>query len=274
MRKIKLSDQAHRISAIILPDYGGNMARLQIGGRDVFYLNDEYIKLSPILAGGCPVLFPFCGSTENDLYAINGKAYAMPMHGLVKNASFAISKVSESHVKLYATNSEAQKDANYPFDFRLELDYSICGNVVTLLATVHNESEISMPHTFGWHPYFTVTDKKMLSLQLSMREYLDYNTHTICASDGQPDVSVPADHVYYNRVEGDIIILNPADGYKATMQMDKAYEVTTVWSTPDAFVCVEPWIGMPNAINTGKYLRWVPPGTGETYVIKIQLDEL
>ena len=274
MRKIEISGQSSNISAVILPDYGGNMAQLHLGDKDVFYLNDKYVKMSPILAGGCPVLFPFSGSTKDDLYEINGKVYTMPMHGLVKNTSFAVAQASKSHVKLYTTNSQAQKEANYPFDFCLELDFSICKDDVTLAATVFNKSEAPLPHTFGWHPYFTATDKAALSLKLPMREYLDYNTGTNHISTGQPDISGPADHVYYNRTQGDITILNSADGYKAIVQMDESYNIVTVWSTTDAFVCVEPWLGAPNAINTGKYVRWVPPGARETYAVTIRLEGL
>jgi len=276
MRRIEISDLTGKISATILPEYGGMIVNLRINDKDIFYLNDELVELCPILAGGCPVLFPFSGSIVDDSYTIDGKTYAMPAHGLVKNASFAISQTSKSHIKLYATNSEAQKDANYPYDFRLELDYTVSDAGVTLAATVCNESKVPMPHTFGWHPYFTATDKARFSLQLPMREYISYTTDANVAyvSDGQPNVVDPIDNVYYNRTEGDVITLNPADGYKVTMQMDKAYEVTTVWATPDDFVCVEPWLGVPNAINDGKYLRWVPPGTSEIYSIKMLLEEL
>ena len=273
MKRIEISNQTDRISAVILPDYGGMMAQLHLGGKDIFYLNAEYVTLSPILAGGCPVLFPFSGSTKDDFYEIGGKAYTMPVHGLVKNASFAVSQMSESHVKLYATNSEAQKDANYPFDFCLELDYSVNEDGVTLAATVRNKSNAPMPHTFGWHPYFVATDKAEFLLRLPMEKYHDYIADTIYASGGQPDVAATVDNVYYSRTEGDITIINPADGYKAVIQMDEAYQVVTVWSTPDAFVCVEPWLGMPDAINSGRYLRWVPPGISETYAINIRLEE-
>jgi galactose mutarotase-like enzyme len=274
MKKIELSNQTGKISAVILPDYGGTMAHLRLGDKDIFYLNEDMVKQSPILAGGCPVLFPFSGGIKDDLYTINGKAYTMPVHGLVKNASFAVSQMSKSNVKLYATNSKAQKDANYPFDFCLELDYIINENSVTLAATVCNESETPMPHTFGWHPYFTATDKTAFSLRLPMREYLNYITDTIHASNGQPEILPPIDNVYYNRTEGDIVILNQTDGYKAVVHMDEAYKIITVWSTLDAFVCVEPWLGMPNAINTDEQVRWVPPGVSETYTINIQLDEI
>ena len=273
MKKIEISSQSNKISAIILPDYGGMVARLRIGSKDIFYLNEDLVEVSPILAGGSPVLFPFSGSIVNDSYELCGKTYTMPPHGLVKNSCFAASCADKSHAKLCASNSETQKDANYPFDFLLELDYSISEEGITLAATMHNKSTAPMPHTFGWHPYFTATDKSKFSLQLPMHEYIDVNK-LIHPSDGHVDAKDPIDSVFYKRTQGNVIIQNPADGYEAVIQMDEAYQVVTVWSTPDAFVCVEPWVGVPDAINNGRYLRCIPAGGKETCAVKIQIKEI
>ena len=45
------------------------------------------------------------------------------------------------------------------------------------------------------------------------------------------------------------------------------YAITTWTETADSdFYCVEPWLGLPNAIHHGQGLRRLPPGQTETAI--------
>ncbi|HEV3105187.1 MAG TPA: aldose epimerase, partial [Trinickia sp.] len=48
------------------------------------------------------------------------------------------------------------------------------------------------------------------------------------------------------------------------------YAVTT-WTEADVsdFYCVEPWLGLPDAIHNGFGLRWLAPGQSETAALRI-----
>jgi galactose mutarotase-like enzyme len=42
------------------------------------------------------------------------------------------------------------------------------------------------------------------------------------------------------------------------------YAVTTWTQAPESdFYCIEPWLGLPNAIHHGEGLRWLVPGAKE-----------
>ena len=63
---------------------------LTIMEKTSYFLDEDMLHKSNVLAGGCPVLFPFPSRTKNDTYTLNGKAYTMPFHGLVKCSSFGV----------------------------------------------------------------------------------------------------------------------------------------------------------------------------------------
>jgi galactose mutarotase-like enzyme len=53
------------------------------------------------------------------------------------------------------------------------------------------------------------------------------------------------------------------------------YAVTSWTLAPDAdFYCVEPWLGLPDAIHSGLGLRWLAPGQSETATLRIAVSAL
>ena len=84
----------------------------------------------------------------------------MPMHGLVKNDVFAVGETGENRARLWLENSPSWKAQYYPFDFRLEVEYRLEKNSLTVLFGIENRGDEAMPHYLGWHPFFKSTDKK------------------------------------------------------------------------------------------------------------------
>ena len=38
--------------------------------------------------------------------------------------------------------------------------------------------------------------------------------------------------------------------------------------------CIEPWCGLPNSINTGRFVKWVDPGKTEEYGMRFSFGRL
>ena len=53
-----------------------------------------------------------------------------------------------------------------------------------------------------------------------------------------------------------------------------AWHAVTTWSERDDsdFYCVEPWLGLPDAIHNGQGLRWLEPGQEETAICRLRVD--
>ncbi len=51
------------------------------------------------------------------------------------------------------------------------------------------------------------------------------------------------------------------------------YAVTTWTEQPDSpFYCVEPWLGLPNAIHHGQGLRWLAAGQTEYAALRLTVE--
>ena len=51
------------------------------------------------------------------------------------------------------------------------------------------------------------------------------------------------------------------------------WHAVTTWSETEAsdFYCVEPWLGLPDAIHHGQGLRWLEPGQSESAVCRLRV---
>jgi galactose mutarotase-like enzyme len=273
MKALTISDPRDILRGVVYPDYGGMLGELFFRGRPIFRLDPEMLRLSTILAGGCPVLFPFPSLTAGDRYELNGKCYSMPFHGLVKHSTFSVAESSRDAAELYATGNAVTRESNYPFDFRLVLEYVIDGEAtLTMVATVENESSTPMPHYFGWHPYFHVSDRHACRITHGFGRYYSYLDGRAHDASDAPDMHARTDYVYSER-KGDVVsVENDGDGYRVDMILDEAFQVLTLCTRFEDCLCVEPWMGLPDSINSGKHIQWIGGHSSRRYAIRLKVS--
>lgn len=260
MKQIRLTDPNSGICATVLPDYGGMVSSLSLNGVQVLRLKSELVGMANCLAGGMPILFPFCSRTKDDTYRIGGKQYTMPFHGLVKSTTFAVEKAQTQSLWMYTVPSEVIKKENYPYTFVLHVHYRVDGHSLYTQAVIENRSEERMPFYIGWHPYFITSSKKDTTFTFDMRHYKSYLDGSQGEWQGNTvDLSQTLDHVLWGTQKKEMVLKNHADGYEARIIMDDMHSVATICTVFDDCVCIEPWTGTPDAINTGRFLRWVQP---------------
>jgi galactose mutarotase-like enzyme len=104
-------------------------------------------------SGRAPLLFPIVGRLPNDIAICDGKAFSMRQHGFARNKQFSTvgSSVSECILRLGSDDETRQQ---FPFDFVLEVAFSIDDAALRIGATVFNKSPLAMPISFGFHPAF------------------------------------------------------------------------------------------------------------------------
>lgn len=262
------------LRAQVVPCHGGMISQILLRGREVLHLDPGALETAPMAAGGMPFLFPFPSRTREDRYVLDGRAYHMPMHGLFKNAAFAVRSASEREVALWACSNAAMREAHYPFDFEIELRYRIDGDALRLTARVDNRSAAPMPHALGWHPFFKGSDKKRARLKHSMRVHYDYVN---CADGPVPaldDLSLRWDDVFHSPAEREVVLENPADGYAVRMRFDEAFQALVVCTWVEDSICVEPWCGIPDSANSGRFLQWIPAGKSAECNVTMQFSPL
>jgi galactose mutarotase-like enzyme len=248
------------LQVFVAPDHGGMIAQICLDGLELLKLDAGALDITPMSAGGIPVLFPFPSKTTGDCYTLKGRTYSMPVHGLVKNSTFALREHTANKIVLWRDGCSAEKEANYPFDYELELEYKIENGALLMCARILNKSQEPLPHYIGWHPYFKATDKKSLRFEYSMSKHYNYIK---CIDESAPvslDLSQHLDDVFHTPTDHQFSMENPTDGYSAQCILDDLHQALVICSWIDGAICIEPWCGIPNSINNGRFLRMVQPG--------------
>ena len=215
-----------------------------------------------------PLLFPVCGSLKDKKYTFAGKEYSMGMHGFIMYKQFTPVTVTDTHLVMqYASNEETL--AVYPFEFLFTAEYKLDGENITLNVTIKNNSDITMPYMFGWHPGFTlpteegqdIEDYKVSFGELESliwhplqhgsfvaprgREYrkLENNAYRLCEKEIYEN-----DTMIFSRHNNAVSL--SADGYPYMLEMSWSDNLPTLciwkWPTNDSkFLCIEPWSSTP-----------------------------
>ena len=183
----------------------------------------------------------------------------MPVHGLVKNAAFAVEKQCADTVLLRRCSCASEQEANYPFAYTLELEYRIEWPALLAIARITNHSSQPMPHAMGWHPYFKASNKHALVLQHTARQHYDYYTCTDFAAPREIDLAQRWEDVFHDSENRSYTLENLPDGYKVNCIVDGKQPVLVVCTTLEGAVCIEPWTAFPDPLKADRYLQWVQP---------------
>lgn len=267
--------------AVIAPTRGGMLTRLSLRGRELLYL-DEATLLDPSrsLRGGNPVLFPSPGPLADGRFTWGGRSGAMPNHGLARQRAFMVVAVSRADATL-ALTADASTRAELPWDFGLELGYSLVeggpeGTTLVMEARIENRDDAPMPFALGHHPYFWVpaADKGKVSIPTrATRAWDNFGKHMV-------DVTAPIDVAAPQEVDLHLVdhgsseaTLVLADGARIVVRGSEEFQRWVVWTQPGKdFVCLEPWTAAANALNTGERLLVIEPKGTRVLRVSIALE--
>ncbi len=100
-----------------------------------------------------PILFPIVGWARDGCIRVGAESYEMPVHGFARELPFAAVERGPGRVRLAAYASPATR-RRYPFDWRLDITYTLSEAALDVEITVRNASAIAMPYACGLHPGF------------------------------------------------------------------------------------------------------------------------
>lgn len=126
-------------------------------GLDLIWPGDE-----TYWSGSSPLLFPCIGSNWKHRILLDGKAYPLKKHGLVKDMEFQVLAHSQETLLLQVTETKESLEG-FPFCFTLSVRYRLDGNALHVEWDVHNPNAEDMPFLIGGHPalalpYFSTED--------------------------------------------------------------------------------------------------------------------
>ncbi|MBN3856068.1 MULTISPECIES: aldose epimerase [unclassified Paraburkholderia] len=280
------------------PWAGGRLLSWQVGGEPVIRWPDNANWDQPArVRGGNPLLFPFLGRHFVDGQIgrwrdTQGVEHELPTHGFARDLPFSADVDADGHgVRMTLADSPATR-AGYPYAFRFEALYRLAGDHaldVTLTAT--NTGDVPLPWYAGHHFYFELphTQRAQSTVEMPPAQ----RRHQL--PDGS--ISAPeAGETHYRLDDAGIIdrfhvlertppatpvrLVTPGLKRAVTIDLDRPdslpwFAVTTWTEAADSdFYCVEPWLGLPDAIHNGQGLRWLAPGASESATLQLRVESL
>lgn len=248
-----LADTDAGTTATIVPEKGGMITGITKNGEEYSWLREPNFSLPERPRCAVPVLFPACGRHENGENIFDGKAYPMDIHGFAHSLAWDFvgsDTLDGAAVTVQLCSSEETKKS-YPFDFCVTITYLLTGNVLQLLQTYRNTGDKEMPFSFGFHPYFCISDVRNLTWDIHAdTEYCDDGTEKPFNG-----VDFPYDDDqttrYYKGVQSPMVFHDNETGHNVAVHFDDHSKNAVLWSQCQlGFVCMEPWNGFPNSLNT------------------------
>jgi galactose mutarotase-like enzyme len=274
--------------ASFVPDFGGAATSIIMPGlegpRELLFNSPEVL--------GWPFCFPVCGRLEYqeqlNRYVYNQHIYELPIHGFAAHLPWRVKSADQHHLRLTLRDNE-QTRAVYPFHFNVELWYEISHRNLFCRQIYTNHGDRPMPYYAGFHPYFLTppprSGKEKVILNFRPERRMLYNerlTHII----GEQDlfnlpISVADPQIHEQLLQlgeerechlqfpnGDLLNL-AAEG----VEDKNLFPYIQIYSPADQpFICIEPWMGYPNALNKGEGVRWLAPGQSEHGVLRLWLE--
>ena len=212
-----------------------------------------------------PILFPIVGTLKNNTYTIDQKEYQLSRHGFARDMEFQlIEKTENSAVFSLESNPETLK--KYPFEFELQLIYSLEKTSLNIEYIVINKSERKMPFSIGAHPAIALPENfENYSFKFEKEELLKFNLLENDLISNKTEVLKTSDNLVrlnYKLFENDALVFKTLESNSLTiLENEKPYiEVDFedfpslgIWTKDQApFVCIEPWFGYSDtAENSG-----------------------
>ncbi len=210
-----------------------------------------------------PILFPIVGSLINDNYTISNKKYSLPRHGFARNHEFVLKQQSDDSVTFSLTENKQSLEI-YPFQFELEVNYTLEGNKLNIGYSVINNSNSKMPFSIGAHPAFAIDSNfEDYSLQFENDSSLvSSELKNGLFSGSTNDIILENNHLplSYSLFEKDALVFKNLKTKKLLILKDQKPHIKInfdsfphlgIWTKNNApFLCIEPWQGYADSVNS------------------------
>ncbi len=212
--------------------------------------------------GQSPVLFPTVGALKDDQYIFDGQTYEMPRHGFARRKIFEVKNSSENEV-VFQLYSDDETLKFYPFEFSLEIRYTLTENKLTVSYQVKNKSEKEMYFSLGAHPGFAVdtenglkyddyeiafSDDEQLEIHPLIDNLISKETQTIELKNKALPLSYELfakDALVMTTMKSKELILRNNQNENQVIFTFSNFPYFGIWAAKKAdFVCLEPWQGI------------------------------
>jgi aldose 1-epimerase len=279
------------IEAIFVPEAGMVCCSLRHDGEELLGQRGglrKYVESGSTM--GIPFLHPWANRLGRSRFEVCGRevdldlpdlsikrdAAGLPMHGLLTaTRGWKVDRHGETDgggvlAASFDFGAYPQLTAAFPFPHRLELEATLLGPVLTLSTTVRASGDVSVPISFGFHPYLRLpgVDRAEWQLEAPVRERLELGPDQLPTGRREPVRIEPGrlgsrrfDDAYRAPPGGEPFALS-GGGRRLELRMDSGYRFAQIFTPEDsAAVAFEPMTAPTNAlVSGGPDLPLIAPG--------------
>lgn len=277
-----LANAEKTTQVIISLNEGARISSLIVGGKTIikelpdFSYSDSY---------AAAILFPFASRIEKGAYQFDGKTYQLDcnqaginaLHGLVYNKTFTVinQKVTDSTAAVTMVYTETNPPKGFPFQYALEVTYTLSENNVGIAIKVTNLDTTPFPFTLGWHPYFYTEHLAESVVKFNSHQQVAFDekliTKELVLFTNEGDFAIENKQIDDCFVINDAIIEFETNEYQVTITSDAAQNYLQMFTPPHRMlIAIEPMTGISNSFNNGIGLQVLAPA--KTYEINWHLS--
>lgn len=242
-------------------------------------------------------------------YTCGAAVLNMPLHGFAYGLPWKAEQTNAASVRLELQGS-AKTYELFPYDFRLSLEYTLASprelrvrmtaeNLGVRAEAAQHGTPAEMPVAFGLHPYFKMPfgtelaadlDNDAFELETSAREQIAV-TPAGGAGKASPYPGLGEEHgpkggvplvkpllrnlILAGHGKSEASLVHPKLAWKLKLGFGPAdvFRYVVLWAPEGApFYCLEPWMGLPDAVATGAGLKQLGKGETVSGSVTISLD--
>lgn len=276
-------------SRVLIDPAGGRLLLWEYEGRQVIYWPQEADWSKPTkIRGGNPVLFPFVARHMVDGKVgywkdSTGLVREMPMHGFGRESLYEADLVGTC-CTLTLRDTPLTR-AYYPYAFKFQVVYTLGHKALEVKFHTENLSAQVLPYYAGHHFYFAIPHQERATWEFAVDSIRQVRQNL----DGSISSQVPSpkpfllndttlsDSMHILSGSGPVYLRQPQTKKSLAIHLQFPesapwYAVTSWTEKSDSnFYCLEPWLGLPNAIHHGQGLRNLEPGKKELAQCRIEL---
>jgi len=203
-----------------------------------------------------PILFPIVGTLKDNSYTFNEQKFELSRHGFARDNEFKVVESSEDSV-VFQLVSSSETLKNYPFEFELNIIYTLEENQLKITYDVKNIGTSKMPFSIGGHPAFALPENfEDYSLLFEKQEILKsfaLENDLVSEKTNVFELKEKQFPLKYETFENDALIFKTMES-KSIEILEKQKPLLRfsfqdfpnfgIWTKTDApFICLEPWLG-------------------------------
>ena len=253
----------------IVPERGGLISEWLCNNKEILYFDiNRFESNEKSVRGGIPVLFPICGDLPNNCLSLSQGNFTINQHGFARDLPWQIKVLEEQDGISLSLFSNEKTLESFPFHFFIEMRIILQKNGLFIKTFINNVGQQKMPFSFGFHPYFGVSDLNNIVIRGLSKRCTNHIDMKIVSTDSQlAKLSQGVD--FLTSFETSVSFFDLASQSGIEMQTDSPMDLAVIWTNPPRqMVCMEPWTSPRGSLSTGQRRLFLEPGKSQELVCK------